>query len=109
LIEQGDTTAALKLLGKVPAEARADGDFSERLKGDEEKLSTAADAMLAEVDPLIADQKYAEASAKLQELVKSLNGTPVAAKARQKLNDLMADPAAKAALDGADQTKRPEA
>ena len=52
---------------------------------------------------MVADGKYAEASARMAELTDTLKGTPAADKAKAKRAELNADPKARAALAAADR------
>src|SRR5204862_338725 len=81
-----------KLLAKVPDEARADEDTAARLSKLSKSVEADADRMLDGVKPLIDKGDYGAAIARLKDLTRALSGTPVAAKARRQLSDLLARP-----------------
>jgi len=105
-LESGDTGSAIRFMAKVPKEAKVDKMFAKRLEETQKKVTEAAEAMLREVDPLIDAKQYPQAIAKLQDLIKALSGTPVAAKARAKLNELTSLPEVKAELKVAERQKQ---
>jgi thiol-disulfide isomerase/thioredoxin len=107
-LSSSDTAAALKLLGKIPADARKDGEVAKRTGELEKKLEEAADKSLVEVDGLIEQKNYREAAVKLQDLSKGLGGSPAGEKARKKLAELNANPDAKAAIALAEKSSRAE-
>ena len=102
----GETAAAMKLLAKVPDEAKADADTAAKIDAARSSLQAEAARMLAEVDPLIADGKYVPAINRLKDLGKALAGTPSGAAARKKLNELMARPEARQQAEAADKAAR---
>ena len=103
LLATGDAAGALRAYAAVPPEAGKDKQFAEREAALSGKLTAAADGLLAEVDAMVADGKYAQASARMAELSESLKGTPAADKAKAKRAELSADPKVKAALAAADR------
>jgi thiol-disulfide isomerase/thioredoxin len=98
--------AAFAALSKVPSAAKQDEKIASRVAEIQKSLESSAEQMLAEVDPLISQGNYVEASAKLRDISASLEGTPLGGKAKTKLAELQKDPKAKAALDAADKSKR---
>lgn len=104
----GETAAAMKLLAKLPPEARADGATAARMDAVSASLGAEADKMLGEVDPLVAEGKYVQAINRLKDLSKALSGTPAGAEARRKLNELMAKPEARQQAEAADKAARSE-
>ena len=102
----GETGAAMKLLAKLPEEARGDADTAARMDAARSSLQAEADKMLGEVDPLIEQGNYVQAINRLKDLNKALAGTPAGATARKKLNELMANPQARQAADAADKAAR---
>jgi thiol-disulfide isomerase/thioredoxin len=104
----GETAAAMKLLAKVPEEARNDADTAARIDAARGAVQGDADKMLAEVDPLVSQGKYAEAINRLKDLNKSLYGTPAGNAARKKLNELMQKPEARQQAEAADKASRAE-
>lgn len=106
--EAGETAAAMKLLAKVPAEAKADGDTAARIDAARKSVEAEADKMIGEVDPLIAEGKYVPAINRLKDLSKALAGTPAGATARKKLNELLAKPEARQQAEAADKASRSE-
>ena len=105
-IEAGDTKAAIKLLGRIPASARADADFAARATDVQGKLEETAKGMLAEAKTQIDGGQYVEAVGRLKELADALTGLPESAKARAMLNSLMSKPEAKAAMAAADRNAK---
>ena len=106
--KSGETAAALKLLAKVPEEARADKDIAARLDKLAGAVGAEADKMLAEVDPLVEKGDYVQAVAKLKDVSRALSGTPVAVKARRKLNDLMGKPEVREKVESCEKAARAE-
>jgi TolA-binding protein len=60
---------------------------------------------LADIDPLIQSQQYAVAIQKLRDISNAFAGTPVAASAKTKLNELGSNPKVKATLEAAKTEK----
>ena len=104
--QSGETAAALKLLAKVPEEAKADAEVAARMEKVAKAVEAEADRMLAEVDPLVARGDYVQAVNRLKDVSKALAGTPLAARARRQLNDLMAKPEARQAVETAEKAAR---
>jgi len=102
----GETAAALKLLAKVPELARADKDTAERMDKLAASVGAEADKMLAEVNPLVEKGDYAQAIARLKDVSRALAGTPLAAKARRQLNDLMNKPEVREKVESAEKGAR---
>ena len=65
-----------------------------------------ADKMIAEVQPLVDKGDYVQAVARLKDVSRALAGTPVAARARRQLNDLMAKPEVRAKVESAEKAAR---
>jgi thiol-disulfide isomerase/thioredoxin len=93
-----DAKGAIQLLAKIPAAARADGKFAAKADEAAEKVQTAASAMLAEVQPMIDSQQYAQAANRLNELSHALAGTDAGDKARDMLKTLEKNPQAQQAI-----------
>ena len=108
-IAAGDGAGAIKQFATLPPDARKSGEIDARAKKAEEQLKTAADAMLAEVDPLIQQKQYAEAFTKLKTLSSALGQTDAAQQAKKKLGELAAMPEAQAALIAADKAAKADA
>jgi TolA-binding protein len=90
---------ALKLLATVPEAAKADAAFAARMTETSAKLQDFGKSELSSIDPLIQSQDYATAIRKLRDLSQAFAGTPVAASARTKLNELGSNPKVKQALE----------
>jgi thiol-disulfide isomerase/thioredoxin len=99
---------ALKLLGTLPAAAKQDAKYAERLGEAEKQISAYAEKMIAEVDPLIQEKKYVEAGMRLSDLAKSLGNSPGGVSARKKLTEMMANPEAKQQFEAAQRSKLAE-
>ena len=106
--QAGETAAAMKLLAKLPEDAKADGDTAGRMDAARSSLQAEADKMLAGVDPLISEGKYVAAINRLKDLSKALAGTPAGAAARKKLNEVLAKPEARQQAEAADKASRAE-
>jgi thiol-disulfide isomerase/thioredoxin len=104
----GDTAAAMKLLAKLPEEAKADGESAARMDAARKSLEADAEKLLAEVDPLVAKGDYVKAINRLKDLSKALAGTPAGAQARKKMNELLARPEARDQAEAADKASRAE-
>jgi thiol-disulfide isomerase/thioredoxin len=97
---------AMKLLASVPPDASKDAATSTRIKDLQQKLTASAEQMLARVEPMIAEQKYAAAAVELKTIASSLSEHPIAAKAKQKLGELMAKPEARKQIEQAEHIER---
>ena len=106
--KSGEAAAAMKLLAKLPEEAKADADTAARMDAARAGLTAEADKMLGEVDPLVAQGQYVQAINRLKDLNKALAGTPAGATARKKLNELLARPEARQQAEAADKASRAE-
>lgn len=109
LIAKGDTKAAIKALGRIPAGTMADKDFASRATETRNKLVGSANSMLAQVQGQIDKGQYLEAMARLKELSDALAGIPVATQAKKMLADLMSRPEARAALQNFEKNARADA
>jgi thiol-disulfide isomerase/thioredoxin len=105
-IASGDTKSAMKLLGKIPAGAKADAAFAARAAGAQKKLETSADSMLAQVQTQIDQGNYVDAVARLKELSNALAGLPQASKATAMLNGVMSKPQARAAIAAGERSAK---
>jgi len=105
-LKSDDPTGALKAMAKFPAAAAKEPTLASRYQKDQKSLSAAADAMMRDVDGMLAQKQYADCAIKLKQLIVSLNGTPVGAKAQQKLSAMMADPSIKGEIDAADKAEK---
>ena len=108
-LEAGDAKAALKLMAKVPAGASRDAEFAEAAAETGKKLDEAAAGLLGGAEEAIEAGKFVEAADRLRELSVSLAGLPVANDARKKLNELMARPEARKAIDTANKESQASA
>lgn len=98
----GNTASAIKLLAKVPAEAKKDAALATRIDTLQKKLLADATKALDDADALVDQKDYVQAAAKLRDIA-GLTDLPVATKAKQKLATLSSNPEAKAALAAADK------
>jgi len=108
-IAAGDGAGAIKQFAALPPDARKSGEIDARAKKDEEQLKTAADAMLAEVDPLIQQKQYAAAATKLKTLATALGDSDAATRAKKKLSELTAMPEAQQQMMAADKAAKADA
>ncbi len=108
-VQSKDYTAAMKLLGKVPAGAAKDKGVADKLAEVQKEMSAFADSMLAEVEPLITAKQYPAAVSKLRDLSLKLAGTPSGNKARERLSALAGDPEVRKQIDAADRADKAEA
>jgi thiol-disulfide isomerase/thioredoxin/outer membrane protein assembly factor BamD (BamD/ComL family) len=106
-LQNKDPKGAIALFGKIPAAAKADAAFADKLQQAQTQVENAAKAMLSQVQPLIDAKQYSEAVTKLKQLTSALSGMPAGDKARQMLDQLLKNPEAKQAL--ADQEKEARA
>ncbi len=98
-IQSNDAPTAIKDLGKISPDALLDQKVSVRVQDDQGKLQDAGSKMLADVEPLIQAKSYLDAISRLQDIAKAFFGSPTSDKARSRLDELMKDPACKAAVD----------
>jgi thiol-disulfide isomerase/thioredoxin/tetratricopeptide (TPR) repeat protein len=105
-LKDNSPAAAAKLLATLPADARKDPAFNDRVAQIEKQFQDFANKSLADVDTLVGDHKYTEAAARLQELTRTLSAVPTAAAPiKKRLAELMADPQTKAQFDAAQKSK----
>lgn len=105
----GDAAGALKALGKVPEAAQKDEDFAARYVEVRKTLESAAETMLAEVEPLVEQKQYPQAVARLKDLATALNGMPAGAAAKKRLTELQARPEVRKAVEAAERKARADA
>ena len=105
-LADNDAKGAVKLMGKIRSDAKADPDFLAKYKDVQGRMETVGEKMLAEVDPLIEKANYKEAVTKLKDLSDNLIGLPVSLKAKSKLLGLMSNPQVKTALAEAEKSDR---
>lgn len=98
-IMENDTSKAMKLLTRIRPEASKDHTFAARLDGIQQQLQDAAKQALADVDALLDQKQYVEAAQKLEDLSHALAGTSVARDVKVKLDAVLKNPEAKAAID----------
>jgi tetratricopeptide (TPR) repeat protein len=108
-VQSKDYTAAMKLLGRVPAGAAKDKDVAAKLADVQKEMSAFADSMLAEVEPLITAKEYPAAVSKLRDLSLKLAGTPSGTKARERLAALAGDPEVRKQIDAAEKAEKADA
>jgi len=107
-LKEGGSTAAIKQLASIPADARIDDDFAARMSGIEKQVEEFAAKAMADIDPLIENKQYKEAAAKLGELTRTLGSLQAGAAAKKKLADLMANPEVKTQFETAQKNKAAE-
>lgn len=105
-IDAGDSRGAIKLMGRIPASARADGDFAAKAADVRKKLEESANALIGEVQTQIDQGKYVEAVPRLKELTEALSGLPASVQAKKMLSDLMSNPKARAAIAQAEKNAK---
>jgi hypothetical protein len=105
-LQAGDTRAAMKLLGKIPAAAALDPDFASRAGEVQKKLDASGESMLAEVRKMIDQKQYVQAVPRLKELADALRGLPAGTRARKMLSDLGSSPEARAAIAEAEKSTK---
>jgi thiol-disulfide isomerase/thioredoxin/outer membrane protein assembly factor BamD (BamD/ComL family) len=98
-IQSGSTEKAIQLLAAMPPDAQKDPTVADRMHGAQAKLQDAGAKMLADAQSLADAKQYDQAIASLQDISRAFLGSPISDKAKGKLNDLMKDPACKAAID----------
>lgn len=86
LLEDGDRDAAVRRFTQVSA---LDADRGAAVRA---KVNEACDAMLGEVDQMIARMEYPRAAKRLRELLGTFAGLPTASLARQRLAELVSIP-----------------
>src|SRR5688572_18737182 len=96
---------AVKMMAGLPAAAKADTAYAERLAKAEQEITAYAEKAIADIDPLIQEKKFVEAGTKLDELAKGLGNTPAGVSARKKLTEMMAIPGAKAQFEAAQKSR----
>jgi len=97
----GDARGAIRLLARVPAIAKQDGDFAARAADVQAKLEAPAISIFDEAQQQVKDAKYIEAAVALKELSEALAGLPVAAKATQLLSEVASKPEGRSAIEAA--------
>lgn len=108
-LKSGDTKSALAAIAKVPSAAKEDKAFAAQYDATRKEIESAADKLLADVQPLIAAGAYGEALAKLRELSGILGDSPAGTKAKKQLAEISAKPEVKAMLAKAERGKQAQA
>jgi len=96
---------AIALLAEFPAAALADDKIAARVHDQQQTLQDGAASIIAGVDALANAKQYKDAVTKLNLVIKGLAGTSAADQAKSRLNDLMNDPDAQAALQKDQRTR----
>jgi peroxiredoxin/TolA-binding protein len=107
-LKENKQEEAIRLLGNVPAGAKADGRVSARLTAVEKQLTEYADRAVTEADALIKDKKFAEAGTKLSAVARGFPNTKAATNARKKLNQMLAMPGARTAYESVQRAEAAE-
>lgn len=105
-IAAGDEKGAIKLMSKLPPDARLDPKFASREDVVQKKLEAAASSMLSDAQTQIDQGKYIDAVGRLKELSVALSGVPEAARAKLMLASLMAKPEVKSAIENAEKEQK---
>jgi thiol-disulfide isomerase/thioredoxin/TolA-binding protein len=100
-LKTDDRITAVATFGRIPDETRKDPAFNKRWTKLSYQVDQAATKLLAEVDPLLASKQYSDAVAKLKDLQTKLAGTTQVPLIRKRINEILANPQAKAAVDQA--------
>jgi thiol-disulfide isomerase/thioredoxin len=109
-LSDNDMSAAMKALAQIPPAAAQDEALAKRLTSAQDKIADYAKTTMSDVDHLITDKKFLDAMTKLRDLSSALAGTPLAAQAKEKLQSILSDPAARqAVLEASRQAKSEEA
>ena len=98
--------AALKALAAVPPLAKEDTRTAAKVAELQKAVEEAAEALLAEVQPLIARKDYPAALGRLRDIAGSMKGTPTGDQARQTLDELSTKPEVKAQLAALDRAEK---
>jgi len=105
-LEAGELTKAFRSFSTIPQDARKDSQFATDIADVDSAIGRAADGLFAEVDELVTAQKYSDASGRLRDLIRGSAGTPIAARAKEKLDTLGKNPQARAAVEKADRESK---
>jgi len=108
-LKDGKLAVAYRALAGVPVGAKLDKEFRKRLTDAESRVSTAGDVLLAGADGLVSEGKFAEAVEALKGMIKSMSNTPLAEKARAKLDALGNNTDAKVAVAKAEKQAKLDA
>lgn len=109
LLNDKDRDGAVRKFTRIAEEATKDRDFARRAMAVREKINEAADAMLREVDDLVAARRFAAAAQRLRELLSVMAGLPTASLARQHLAELVSRPEIQHELAEADRREKAQA
>lgn len=105
-LKSNQGAAAFKAMAKFPAPAAQEPKIASRYSDDQKQLSAAGDAMLADVESLLAQKQYGEAVGKLKMLANSLSGTPIGDTAKVKLAGILSDATIKSQIDAAEKAEK---
>jgi tetratricopeptide (TPR) repeat protein len=100
-LKKDDRIAAVSTFDRIPDIARKDPVYNKRWASLSEQVDAAAEKLLADVDPLVANKQYPEAVAKLKDLQLKLTGTSREPIIRKRINSILTIPEAKSAVDKA--------
>lgn len=109
LLNDKDRDGAVRKFTRIAEEATKDREFARRAMAVREKINEAADAMLREVDDLVAARRFAAAAQRLRELLSVMAGLPTASLARQYLAELVSRPEIQHELAEADRREKAQA
>ncbi|HYO07952.1 MAG TPA: TlpA disulfide reductase family protein [Tepidisphaeraceae bacterium] len=109
LLNDKDRDGAVRKFTRIAEEATKDREFARRAMAVREKINEAADAMLREVDDLVAARRFAAAAQRLRELLSVMAGLPTASLARQHLAELVSRPEIQHELAEADRREKAQA
>jgi len=109
LLADKDRDGAVRKFTRIPDEASKDPDFAKHEMAVREKINDVADAMLREVDDMIAAKQYPQAATRLRELLSTMAGLPTASLARTRLAELMSKPEVQQEMRLADQREKADA
>ena len=93
-----DPAKAAKLLATVPAAARSDADANAKVTAVTDKLTAYGQSKLDAAQQQVDAKQFGPAARTLKDLTTALAGQPAAATAKQKLAELMKDPAVRTAM-----------
>ena len=109
LLAKQDREAAIRRFTQVAGEANKNPDFAQRSAAVRGEVNDAADALLDEVDQLIAGKKYPAAAERVRALLSTMAGLPTASLARQRLAEMVSHPDVQVELKKKEREKQADA
>jgi hypothetical protein len=109
LLAAKDREAAIRKFARVSDAALKDRPYSKRYRELGTKIAETTDALLSEVDDMVAAKQYAAAATRLRQLSSALLALPTGSEARRRLTELTSNKDVAREIELADKTEKAQA